>query len=734
MAFRHSLAIGHARASWEMQYTVSGPAPFENEDWLRTGRLPNDQLPWLRSVQLAGSELPIIGASLEAVRVCVNSWHAGFKPVLIILEDQLGEKSAEVYAAIWKLEKDCFSRGMLQRGPVLISSNSDSCMVRLDDHGHIRGVLARTNAGGLHTVSECWQFFKGHALIIDTPEKGDGSGGLKLDPMTQTERTAVVESTFWCSRFDPECVPFWTTTYTAMVPNVLFGMLQMMVVTMANRFQQGPAVTFNLYRCLCDALLEIPCAASMTMLYSPTLGLQVQPHWPSRFTIAVGIGYWITQCVVMLPTTGNLVASDWVCSNVGITCWLFPMLLAFAKVRGKTPVTRHMLKWFATTIVCSFGAWNNVIFLLVIYLNLLDVQPVLASLFLSISFAIQEALLVKVVSVAYTRMVMELRKKTPMAIVGDQKLALSACIICIHTFTDLGRLLCIVVGAIEADGWAFIFHSSISFFSSCFMNCLFRTFWFECLLVRCLPHPRVKSLVCPACIDTLHNDTKFPMSWLKYGPVWGIFLGRGLIHDHWTGAFLFSNIPLQDNTVWCFNFLVLSTVLISMMAGLLEDFIVHQLQQAQPAPVWKVFGKQMISRFDTPEHEDLFHPDHLMVPVASSQEDTDDADESLLTSAREGRRRLAASVKMDENSIPRGLTSQGNCPDLLPPLSASPNLKHARTFHTLQLHGINGAALVLANTVLSVGLGHGVLYGHCLPSASRSPWTNLFVFQRTCPT
>merc|ERR1719499_907175 len=125
----------------------------------------------------------------------------------------------------------------------------------------------------------------------------------------------------------------------------------------------------------------------------------------------------------------------------------------------------------------------------------------------------------------------------------------------------------------------------------------------------------------------------------------------------------------------------------------------------------------MIVRFAKLEQEDVFHPDHLLVPAAPSQDDTVDALCSL-SSTREHRRALAECVLEDEDSVPSGLSKEGRCTDLLPPLTASPNLKHARTLHTMQLQSVAGASLVLAVTALSVGLGNGVAFGECPFSAS----------------
>merc|ERR1712079_220374 len=169
-----------------------------------------------------------------------------------------------------------------------------------------------------------------------------------------------------------------------------------------------------------------------------------------------------------------------------------------------------------------------------------------------------------------------------------------------------------------------------------------------------------------------------------------------------------------------------------MAAELLEDVIVHYVQEHNPAPIWKVFSGYMTLRFGDPRQEDIYHPNHLLVPCVPPQYITE-TDECSCVAVDRGRRTLAAAVQNAEDVGQRGLSKHGRCSDLLPPLTASPNLKHARTIHTLQLQSVTGASLVLAITALSVGLGNGVVFGHCLPSAGRFTWANLFVFHRQCP-
>jgi len=166
---RHSLAVGHSASLWEETWGWSGEVVCGDEDWLQTGPTSKDQLAWLRAVQVSAAELPIVGASPEAVQVCIDSWHAGFKPVFIILEDLLDSRHEEVKNAIWKLEKDCSLGVFFRWGPVLISSKSDSCMIEMNDNGLVTSTFVRTNAAGLNTASECWQLFKGPAIVVDMP-------------------------------------------------------------------------------------------------------------------------------------------------------------------------------------------------------------------------------------------------------------------------------------------------------------------------------------------------------------------------------------------------------------------------------------------------------------------------------------------------------------------------------------------------------------------------------------
>jgi len=340
--------------------------------------------------------------------------------------------------------------------------------------------------------------------------------------------------------------------------------------------------------------------------------------------------------------------------------------------------------------------------------------------------AFTELLLVKLLSNGYCHLVIAPRSIHPMAIIGDQKQALATSVVCAHTFTEQGRLLCLMVGAIVADSWSFLFGVVLSLLLSCIVNCLTRTFWLQCLLARCLSCPQLKMMICPTSVTALHNDAKFAMGWVRFASAWGIFLGRGLIHGRWThgGGSFFANVPLQDNTVWCFNSLVLFTVLMCMAAELIEDFIVRAWQGYQPAPVWKVFSMQMISRFVKPENRDIHHPEHLFIP---------DIDGDLVEAACLGRRVLAPDAKVTKDARPHSFSKRGRCSASMPVFRASPNLRQARTFHTMHLSSIIGASLVLAITVLCEGLGNGAVFGQCPLSANVDVFSNLVAFRRSCP-
>lgn len=142
---------------------------FVNSQWVEVGRIENqdqpDPHPWLRAVQREGLELVIIGSTLEAVHVCNEAFHAGFKPVLIIMEDQVTDPNVD--KLLERLSPCCWSRYPFRTGPVLISSKSEACMVRLDDDGSPVDTYVRTNIAGMSSNAEAWQFFKGPVLVVD---------------------------------------------------------------------------------------------------------------------------------------------------------------------------------------------------------------------------------------------------------------------------------------------------------------------------------------------------------------------------------------------------------------------------------------------------------------------------------------------------------------------------------------------------------------------------------------
>mmetsp|Transcript_36441 Transcript_36441/g.104954 ORF Transcript_36441/g.104954 Transcript_36441/m.104954 type:complete len:826 (-) Transcript_36441:427-2904(-) len=142
------------------------------EKWIRQGRLSKvDPFPWLRTAQIHGLEVVIMGYTMDAVRVCNEALHSGFKVVLILLEDQV--QDPEVLEWLGAMAVHCWSRYPFRNGPVLISADSSSCMVRLDEAGNATDAYVRTNIGGVLTNSETWQYFKGPVIVVDSLGGGE---------------------------------------------------------------------------------------------------------------------------------------------------------------------------------------------------------------------------------------------------------------------------------------------------------------------------------------------------------------------------------------------------------------------------------------------------------------------------------------------------------------------------------------------------------------------------------
>jgi len=138
-----------------------------NERWIKDGIVNDaDPLPWLRGIQRSGYELIIIGYSVDACRVCIEAWAAGFRPVLIIMEDHLEDNEEEVRAAMKQMVSMCSNSGVFRHGPVLLYSDKDKCTVQLDDEGRVTEVLVVVSEGK-HSMAEAFQLFRWPAIVID---------------------------------------------------------------------------------------------------------------------------------------------------------------------------------------------------------------------------------------------------------------------------------------------------------------------------------------------------------------------------------------------------------------------------------------------------------------------------------------------------------------------------------------------------------------------------------------
>jgi len=580
-------------------------------------------------------------------------------------------------------------------------------------------------------------------------EEADGLGrtGRYLQ-RAKVERALITSPSFWEERFDPERVPFVVPTYASVVPVCITGVVQTFIVMVVNKWMHSDL--FPVWRTLGDSVLEVPCANAMVTLFAQSLGLTLRVDRPTVVSAVGAIMYWLVSSVPFFLKFGDLRVSDFITSCTGLI-FMLNVLVVYCRYVKKMKLSRWSLAWYACVVIGTVGSWQATAINLIVYLGLLSVNGTLASIFLSFAFSAAEALLVKFVMLSYHHLIWKRRRGTkdapgdPNIVIGDQKGSVGFCIACTHCMVETGRLVSLLAGAVRSDEIGFLANALMTVCSTVLINSAGRTFWLTCALGRVAPASG-RALVCPTSVQGLHNQAKFPMGWVRFSCMFGIFLARGVIHWKWDVELLG-----QDPRCWCWNGMVLLTVLMAFVGELIEDKVVEFSIKHWPAPVWEIFGEVMMQRFQLQYKDDLFHLSHFFMPTTAMLHPTSREDKAgrLLIDGKEARRSASRTSRGSKNSsrssrdsLSAALTSKswashfsvvGDNKDLGPDLRISPNFTAVRQFHWLQMQSLLGAGIVLTITTASLGLGSGNLFGYCRPIQEiPSLIRNILFFSEVC--
>lgn len=640
--------------------------------WIQEGSVAEkERFPWLRERQLAGEDLFIIGASREACLACAHAWSNGFRPVLVVMRDLLGESEQEVREMAAEIVAYQRNAGLAMYGsigPQVLFSESSDCKVFLDAKGALHDAFFCLSndplqQGDKSSDGELWCCTKGPALVVDDFAQASNALMLedasdlprrtllrfsvaaerrslcsaKQDKSTEeaeerleerlTEHSANVAAfretlaspLFWEQRYDPECLPCRVVSYAHMFKVAPLAVVSIVMQTLVFSWAAEPL--FPVLRIMSKLLHEVPMWYSSSYLTLGRLGVEFSGNRFSFFLLAMGMVQWLGCILPQAFVWGDerSTLSDFVVS-IGVSSLVtMPAMEIHLRCKLKVKPTKEQSSWVNCYTGFATGGWVVSVPIMFSYLFVLDHAPFLASVFLSLAFTLVEFAFVRAASRQYMTTVPPARRKDPCAYAGNQKEMPQIVIGVVHACIETGKLMSMVIAAYKANSLTYLSSALTSVLTNLLLNCLSRTGWAAHLasVLGSQLWPGLDALVCPVGASVYHANAKFVMGWPRFLAVLPLMLGRGLKSGNWS-----TPMTSQDPSVWCFNGVVLLTVGLAFAFEVLEDVLVFVLNRSRPAPHWQRFHEVMRSRAE--QEGGAMHLRHVMLPLESEKGNPED--------------------------------------------------------------------------------------------------------------
>mmetsp|Transcript_90267 Transcript_90267/g.264045 ORF Transcript_90267/g.264045 Transcript_90267/m.264045 type:complete len:910 (+) Transcript_90267:31-2760(+) len=544
------------------------------------------------------------------------------------------------------------------------------------------------------------------------------------------ERPTLISAEFWEERNDFDCAPFSTVAPDTIMPLLLLCTLQSFMYVFQYNFRKDE--NFGWWRALCKFPGEFNCMVAIVHVYMGALGQEMPRRRPCFVCLLIGFIYYLSVTACINIQVGGFWVSDFAASCFSISL-ILPIMPAYAHFKpGSSRLTKWNLFWFCSTVVGTFGFFVIVAMIVLSYLMLMTVDSSLAGLYLTAAFGAAETGFVVMMLALYNHTVYYPRRKDPNAILGDQKYILSYCILTTHAFTECGRLAALTSGSARASSLDHLKSIVVTVASNILLNVPGRTFWTACLIAKVFGEKRQfwVEMCCPTFITAYHMDCKFAMGWPRFCVFLGSALARGVIF----GDFETTWFPTEPD-VWCWNGVVLVTVMVMFMAELIEDWFVFIVNGKMPAPVWRYYSEAMVKQFHLPKHSEIFHTSHFLVPHEALPEPGLGEDKlgvvDKLIEYRSAPRAKSVRRTSKHASMHGSVLS-----DLAERLTASPNFRHCKKMTVYQMSGITGGCVGLLSFGFQVGHGFGNYVGSCWPMKLEGTMLvflrSLLVFQDKC--
>lgn len=548
------------------------------EEWLGA----KHQACAMRIVQSNGYPLLVLGTSLEAIRVCHLAASAGFRVELVLVSDALGNDTEAVRREVGRMRRDRVHRGLVDVGLPAHLVDRTSLIVRAN--GAFATVELESQDGKL-----TWH---GLAVVLD-----EISG---LQAVTPTQRAALLEESLWQKRTDFEAVSPCTFAYR---PTLLVACLVMLFTTLPNVLAWGlgghGAVAW-MYP-LANAPTGFLFGASIGVVWLSACGVSLPWNRMTKMHALFGVIFTAPFTMQIVVVEGYILSYfSAAFLGAGALCCAIPLV-------ARSTLNFNNLLWYLTgCILPTYGCWTLCGIVMLLYVFLVRNQPGTAALFLSIALPGLRMLNRIVVDALYSHLVVKKRAKDPMVVKGDQKIVLTVSLVAGHIFTEVARLVSMIVGCATAPNYEALAAIVLTFFVNVFQ----RTGLMRIALGSV---PGMSWWILPSGVEELMNDFRFATSWPQYFLVAGIFVGRGLLHGKWQVL----NPDNREVDVWCFNEVVLVIFCASALSMLAEDALVKLIQGVWQPPIWRTFGQNFQVQQDLGDGMQ-FHPRNIFVAKTDS--------------------------------------------------------------------------------------------------------------------
>ncbi|CAK9034661.1 unnamed protein product [Durusdinium trenchii] len=332
-------------------------------------------------------------------------------------------------------------------------------------------------------------------------------------------------------------------------------------------------------------------------------------------------------CITLVAPVAMVAAAsqvaDYPLSLIGVaTIWISGPFLQYYQTRPQFPERRLLpcLLWTTAQLVATVGTSAVLAAIVVGYRSLLAAsQPIVASLFLPVSTASVEGIMVTFTRLMYTNLVVKRRPSVP----GDVSfVAAPYMLTAIHGFAEAARLVGLFSGPMKSGSFTWTGALAITLL----VNVLARCGWTRFLAYSLVKRLGLKQawILAPSAYGKLHDEIKIYVGYFRFPAVIALVLARLMVYQ---------DFSLSGPTSPIFNVSAGLALLCMLLVEYLEDHIV--VRQIVPmSPILAEFIESSLQKDGFGRHGCLISVDLRVAVEPSSAWRMEEVDESGFKSTR----------------------------------------------------------------------------------------------------